>query len=164
MENAKIHELFKCIQHSQLQDTVRALKVKLNLEGLTYMQAANHLAPVVSELPEHQMAVKVSQVGAARIHGFSNNENKGKRNGIHMLDSSVFMGYYHDWKDLSQRIRTRLWQLGRKAVDIPKAGRVTSRIHTRANAKLPNAKLSPMLQKNWPQSRGLLPRCIPSQR
>ena len=55
-ENAKIHELFKCIQHSQLQDTVKALKVKFDLEGLTYTQTANHLAAAVSELPEHQMA------------------------------------------------------------------------------------------------------------
>ena len=87
MENTKIHELFKCMQHSQLQNTVRALKVKFNLEALTYMQAANHLAAAVSELPEHQMACKVSHGGAARIHGCCNNENKGKRNSIHMLDS-----------------------------------------------------------------------------
>ena len=65
-ENAKIRELFKRVQHPQLQDTVEALKVRFNMEGLTYTQAANHLTVAVSELPEfhttHQVAAACIQV------------------------------------------------------------------------------------------------------
>ena len=50
-ENAKIRELFKRVQHPQLQDTVKALKVPFDMEGLTYTQAANHLTTAVSKLP-----------------------------------------------------------------------------------------------------------------
>ena len=35
-ENAKIRQLFKQVQHPQLQDTVKALKVRFDMEGLTY--------------------------------------------------------------------------------------------------------------------------------
>ena len=118
-ENPKICELFKCIQHSQLQDTVKAVKVKFDLEGLT--QAANYLAAAVSELPEHQMAHKVSQVGAVRICGGGNNENKGKRDSIHKLVGSVFMGYYCDQKDLSQEDKDKVVAAWKKAMGIPKA-------------------------------------------
>ena len=51
-ENAKIRELFKQVQHPQLQDTVKALKVHFDMEGLTYTQATNHLTAAVSKLPE----------------------------------------------------------------------------------------------------------------
>ena len=34
-ENAKIRELFKWVQHPQLQDTIKALKVHFDMEGLT---------------------------------------------------------------------------------------------------------------------------------
>ena len=49
-ENAKLHELFKWVQHLQLQDTVKALKVRFDMEGIMYTQAANHLTAAVSEL------------------------------------------------------------------------------------------------------------------
>ena len=38
IENAKLHELFKQVQHPQLQDTVKALKVRFDMEGITYTQ------------------------------------------------------------------------------------------------------------------------------
>ena len=61
-ENAKLQELFKRVQHLQLQDTVKALKVRFDIEGLTYTQAANHLSAAMSELAEYQMTRKVSVV------------------------------------------------------------------------------------------------------
>ena len=36
-ENAKLRELFKRVQHAQLQDTVKALKVRFDMEGITYI-------------------------------------------------------------------------------------------------------------------------------
>ena len=68
-ENGKLCELFKRVQHPQLQDTVKALKVRFDMEGLTYTQAANHLTATVSELPEYHMMRKVSSAGTTRICG-----------------------------------------------------------------------------------------------
>ena len=58
-ENAKVRELFKRVQHTQLQDTVKALHVCYDLDGITYTEAANHLTAAVSELPEIQLAWRV---------------------------------------------------------------------------------------------------------
>ena len=70
-ENAKLRELFKQVQHPQLQDTVKALKVRFDMEGIMYTQAANHLTAVVLELPEYLLTHKVSasSSGAPRIRG-----------------------------------------------------------------------------------------------
>ena len=55
-ENAKVRELFKHVQHMQLQDTVKALHVRYDLDGITYTEAVNHLTAAVSDLPEFQLA------------------------------------------------------------------------------------------------------------
>ena len=70
-ESAKLRELFKQVLHPQLQDTVKALKVRFDMEGITYTQAANHLTAVVSELPEYHLTHKVSasSSGTPRIRG-----------------------------------------------------------------------------------------------
>ena len=76
-ENAKLHELFKRVQHPQLQDTVKALKVRFDMEGITYTQAANHLTAVVSELLEYHLTHKVSasSSGTPRIRGGGGNNH-----------------------------------------------------------------------------------------
>ena len=83
-QNAKICELFKHVQHPQLQDTVKAIKVHFDMEGITYTQAANHLTAVVSELPEYHLTRKVSasSSGAPRIRGgggSSHNSNVNRK-------------------------------------------------------------------------------------
>ena len=65
-EKEKVRELFKQVQHRDLQDTVKVLKVKFDLEGCTYTQAANHITAVVSELPEYNLSRKIS---ATHIRG-----------------------------------------------------------------------------------------------
>ena len=55
-ENAKVRELFKRVQHMELQDTVKVLHVRFDLDGITYTEAVNHLTAAVSELPECQLA------------------------------------------------------------------------------------------------------------
>ena len=77
-ENAKLRELFKRVQHPQLQDTVKASKVRFDMEGITYTQEVNHLTATVSELPEYHLTRKVSasSSGTPRIRGGgSNNHN-----------------------------------------------------------------------------------------
>ena len=113
-ENAKLCELFKRAQHPQLQDTIKALKVRFDMEGITYTQAANHLTAAVSELPEYHLTRKVSasSSGAPRIWGGggsrhnSNVKKKGAmqapNKGILMSDGSVFTGYYLNWSELSK--------------------------------------------------------------
>ena len=103
---AKIRELFKRVQHPQLQDTVKALKVRFDMDGLTYTQAANHISAAVSEMPEFQLARKVS--AAQRIRGGGNRNNntpqrgaKAPKNGVVMPDGSIFTGFYKNWKELS---------------------------------------------------------------
>ena len=107
-ENAKLRELFKRVQHPQLQDTIKALKVHFDMEGLTYTQAANHLTVAVSELPEIHTT---HQIAAARIRGgsdtgihnkYNNSAGKGApKSGIHTADGKIFTGYYKHWRTLT---------------------------------------------------------------
>ena len=119
-ENAKLRELFKRVQHPQLQDTVKALKVHFDMEGITYTQAANHLTARVSELPEYHLTCKVSasSSGTPKIRGGggtnhnSNIKKKGgmqaPNKGIIMSDGSVFTGYYPNWLELSKEEKLRM--------------------------------------------------------
>ena len=86
-ENGRIREVFKRVQHPQLQDTVKALKVRFGMEGLAYTQTANHLTTAVSELPEFHSTCRIA---AARIRGgsadtgnhnkYNNSTRKGAQN------------------------------------------------------------------------------------
>ena len=67
MVNAKLRELFKCMKHTQLVESVKALEVCYDMDGLTYTQAANHLTAAVSKLPDYQMACQVSNVKTGRV-------------------------------------------------------------------------------------------------
>ena len=89
-ENAKLRQLFKRVQHPQLQDTVKALKVRFDMEGIMYTQAANHLTAAVSELPEYHLTCKVSasSSGTQRIRGRggnNHNSNIKKKGGDRIL-------------------------------------------------------------------------------
>ena len=108
-ENAKIRELLKWVQHPQLQDTVKALKVRFDMEGMTYTQAANHLTVAVSELPEFHMTRRLA---AARICGgsadagthnkYNNCAGKGApKSGLCTVDGKLFTGFYKHWRTLT---------------------------------------------------------------
>ena len=113
-ENAKLRELFKWVQHPQLQDTVKALKVRFDMEDIMYTQAANHLTATVSELPEYHLTHKVSASSSRvpRIRGgggSGHNSSVKKKGGIQALnkgilmpDGSGFTGYYPNWSELSK--------------------------------------------------------------
>ena len=125
-ENAKLRELFKRVQHPQLQDTVKALKVSFDMEGITYTQAVNHLTAAVLELPEYHLTRKVSasSSGTARIRGGggsnhnSNIKKKGgmqaPRKGILMSDGSGFTEYYPNWSEISKEDKQRVLESQRK--------------------------------------------------
>ena len=120
-ENAKLRELFKRVQHPQLQDTVKALKVRFDMEGITYTQAANHLtarrriillprsrssqntfslARFQLRHPEHQ---GFGAVGAAIIIVIL--RRKGERKPQAKAYST---GYYPNWSELSKEDKQRV--------------------------------------------------------
>ena len=103
-ENAKVRELFKCVQHTQLQDTVKALRVRYDLDGITYTEAANHLTAAVSELPKFELAQRVSAVN--RICG--GGKGKHKRDSIYAGDGTIFTGYYSNFMSFSKEERDKV--------------------------------------------------------
>ena len=104
-EQAKVRMLLKKVQHSQLQDAVGALRVRHQMEGITFTEAANHLSAIVSELPDHQSSRKLSAVDKSKVKhirgGGSGGSLASKCKGIHMPDGSVWTGYYSDWEKMS---------------------------------------------------------------
>ena len=114
-DNAQIRELFKRVQHPQLQDTVKALRVRFDLDGITYTEAANHLTAAVSELPEYQLACRTSSVQLVRgggNRGGSGDKGKKKhqlkRDSIYGPDGSIFTGYYSNWRTLPRENRDKV--------------------------------------------------------
>ena len=96
-ENAKLRELFKRTKHPQLTESVKALEVRYDMDGLTYTQAANHLTAAVSKLPDYQLARRVSNVKATGAGG-----NKPRRvhhdgNSIYATDGTIWTGHYDEW-------------------------------------------------------------------
>ena len=105
-EKAKVRELFKQVQHRDLQDTAKALKVRFDLEGLTYYtQAANHITAAVSELPEYNLSRNIS---ATRIRGGYNIPvrkpkcNGALKSGIRGADRKIYTGFMKHWWDVSE--------------------------------------------------------------
>ena len=103
-ENAKVRELFKRVQHTQLQDTVKALRIRYDLNGITYTEAANHLTAAVSELPEFQLAQHVSAVSRIRGGG----KGKHKRDSIYAGDGTIFTGSYSNSMSFSKEERDKV--------------------------------------------------------
>ena len=107
-ENAKVRELLKRVQNNQLQDTVKALRVRFDLDGISYMEAANHLTSTVSEFPEYLLAHRVSSLKRIRGGGSEKGKNKFKRDSIYADDGTIFTGYYSNWKSLSKEDRDKV--------------------------------------------------------
>ena len=49
--STQVRELFRRVQHLQLQDTVKALEVRDDLDEITYSEAANNLTAAISKIP-----------------------------------------------------------------------------------------------------------------
>ena len=96
-ENAKLRELFKRTKHPQLTESVKALEVCYNMDGLTYTQAANHLTAAVSKLPDYQMAHRVSNVKTTGTGGNKQGRIRCNRNSIYATDGTIWTGHYDKW-------------------------------------------------------------------
>ena len=96
-ENAKLRELFKNTKHPQLTESVKALEVRYDIDGLTYTQAANHLTAAVSKLPDYQMARRVSNVKTASTGGNKQGRVRRDGNSIYATDGTIWTGHYDEW-------------------------------------------------------------------
>ena len=116
-ETANVHLLLKKVEHLQLQDAIGALRVRSAIDGITFTECANHLAALVSELPDQQLSRKISGATTVKHKHNKNNNYKGrqnykgggnpgaKRKGIYMPDGSVFTGHCDEWTKMSQKDR-----------------------------------------------------------
>ena len=107
-ENAKVRELLKRVQNNQLQDTVKALRVRFDIDGISYTEAANHLTSAVSELPEYLLAHRISSLKRIRGGGSEKGKNKFKWDSIDADVGTIFTGYYSNWKSLSKEDRDKV--------------------------------------------------------
>ena len=48
--STQVHELFRRVQHPQLQDRFKAITVRAELDGIAYLEAADHLTAAVSKM------------------------------------------------------------------------------------------------------------------
>ena len=88
-ENAKLRELFKHTKHPQLIESVKALDVRYNMDGLTYTQVATHLTAAVSKLPDYQMARHVSNVKTGGGRGNKPTHVRRDGNTIYATDGTI---------------------------------------------------------------------------
>jgi hypothetical protein len=123
LEQAKVRMLLKKIEHPQLQDAVGALRVRAQMDGTTFTECANHLAAIVSEIPDYSTPRKVSatekKIGTQHIRGGGSNGRKGNalassRKGIKMPDGSIWTGYYSDWEKLSDSDKQTVMETRKK--------------------------------------------------
>ena len=118
-EQAKVRMLLKKIQHPQMQNAVSALRIRAQLDSVTFTECANYLSAIVSELPDHQLNRKISAADtkpkAKRIRGGGSSNNlASKRKGIHMPDGSVWTGYYSDWDKMSDADKETVMETRKK--------------------------------------------------
>ena len=107
-DSQQVHELFRKVQHPQIQDTVKALEGRADLDVITYLEADNHLKAAVSKIPEYQSSQNVSGIkasgGNSGVNSGGNSSGGGPRKGgrnrgsIYNYEGKVQTGYYHNWK------------------------------------------------------------------
>ena len=55
-DSTQVHELFRRVQHPLIQDTVKALEVRADLDRIKYSEAYNHPTAAVSKIPEYKFS------------------------------------------------------------------------------------------------------------
>jgi hypothetical protein len=122
-EPAKVRILLKKVEHPQLQNAVSALRIKAQLDVVTFTDCANHLSSVVSELPDYQSNRKISATDSnkkVKVKHIRGGGGKGgdnlasKRKGIYMPDGSVWTGYYSDWDTMPEKDKNTVMETRKK--------------------------------------------------
>jgi hypothetical protein len=122
-EPATVRILLKKVEHPQMQNAVSALRIRAQMDDLSFTDCANHLSSVVSELPDYQSNRKISatdsnkksKVKHIRGGGSGSGSNPAsKRKGIHMPDGSIWTGYYLDWETMSEKDKDMVMETCKK--------------------------------------------------
>jgi hypothetical protein len=100
--------LQKKVEYPQLQAAVGTLRVRPQMDKVTFTECSNHLSALVSELPDYQLNSKISATDTSvnvkprkRIRG-SGALPASKCYGIHMPDGSIWTGHYSNWEKMSE--------------------------------------------------------------
>ena len=107
-ENAKLHELLKRTKHPQLIESVKALEVQYDMDGLTYTQAANHLTAAVSKLPDYQMARRVSNIKTGSGQGSKPTCVHRDGNTIYATDGTIWTDHYDEWATMKDSDKEKI--------------------------------------------------------
>ena len=109
-ENAKLQELFKHSKHKQLIESVKALEVRYDMDGLTYTQAENHLTAAVSKLLDYQIAHRVSNVKTRGGGGGGNKQGRVHHDGnsIYATDDTIWTGHYNEWATMKDADKEKI--------------------------------------------------------
>ena len=99
----QVRKLFQRIQHPQLQDTVKVVEVRAELDGTPYSETANHFTAVVSNMPEYQLSQNFAGFQASGGKSDVGSPRKGVRNSGSIYNSqvNVHTGCCQKWKGLS---------------------------------------------------------------
>ena len=97
-DSTQVSELFRRVQHPQLQYMVKALEVRADLDVIKYSEATNHLTAAVSNIPEYQFSQKVAGVQASRSNsGGGGPRNYGHNSGsIYNFQGKIHTSYYQN--------------------------------------------------------------------
>ena len=108
-DSTHIRGLFRRVQHPQLQDTVKGLEVRDDLDRITYPKADNQLTAAVSNMPEYQLSQNVSGVHSSGGNSGVTKGGRGgppkgghKRGSIYKSQGKVYTDYCQNWKRLSE--------------------------------------------------------------
>ena len=107
-ENANLWELFKCTKHPQFVESLKALEVQYNMDGVTYTQAANHLTAAVSKLPDYQMARRVSNIKTGSGQGSKPTRVCRDGNTIYATDGTIWTGRYDEWATMKDSDKEKI--------------------------------------------------------
>ena len=80
-DSMQVREIFRRFQHPQLQDMVKALEDRYELDWIAYSEAANQLTAAVSNMPEYQFFLKVSGIHDSGGNSGGNSSGSGPRKG-----------------------------------------------------------------------------------
>ena len=94
----------------QLIESVKALEVQYDMDGLTYTQAANHLTVAVSKLLDYQMACRVSNVKTGGGGGGGNKQGHVCHDGnsIYATDGTIWTGHYDEWATMKDADKEKI--------------------------------------------------------
>ena len=78
------------------------------MDGTTYTQAANHLMAAVSNLPDYQMARRVSKVKTGSGQGSKPTRVHHDGNTIYATEGTIWTGYYDEWATIKDSDKEKI--------------------------------------------------------